>query len=1086
MHIKRNTMSDKFFPIPVEQMLGMILTELKNNQTIFGIESSMFFDPRKNKLSTNIFDQNIATPLGVAAGPHTQMAQNIIAAWLMGCRYIELKTIQTLDELEVSKPCIDMQDEGYNCEWSQELKIEQSFNEYLNAWIIIHVLNHKFGFGSNIDTIFNMSVGYNLEGIKKPNVQWFFEKMNCCTAELSAKIESLKPIYPNIDKIEIPSRLSNNVTLSTMHGCPANEIETIAQYLLEEKHLHTFVKLNPTLLGPEELRNILNETLRFRTNVPDLAFEHDLKYPDAVKIIQSLSKCAQKQELTFGLKLTNTLESVNTKDVFGSQVDMMYMSGRALHPVSINLARKLQDEFDGKLLLSFSAGANAYNIAPTLRCGFRTVTVSSDLLRPGGYRRMKQYVESINSTIEYNKVNNLIELIASNDTHEFFSNYSIDVFMNDLYRNQNLRTPSTKTQRKLDYFDCASAPCVETCPTNQNIPLYLHYTANGQFDKALEVILRTNPFPSITGMVCDHKCQSKCTRTNYDSPLLIREIKRFIAENSNIELSAKASNGKSVAIVGAGPSGLSCAFYLAMAGFKVDVFESHSKTGGMVRFAIPGFRLTQEAIDRDFDRLTQLGVNINFDHKITSEEFAKLKSNYDYVYLSPGAQKASALNIEGANSTGVYDPLKLLFDVKQGKITDIGNKIVVIGGGNTAMDVARTALRLTKANGQVTIVYRRTIQEMPADQAEIMAAMYEGINVVELTAPERVISENGKVTGLVCSRMELKGLDAKGRPNPVKIPDSEFTIPCQAIIPAVGQQIDIDFAAPEMLKADTSSYKTLLGNVYIGGDALRGASTAINAIADGRKAANQICQLVGVELTNVSTEEPQHTVKELMQMRSTRIFPEVEVNDSVDLADNFDLVSQTLTPNQAITEAKRCLCCNEICNICTTLCPNLANRAYTIEPVNYAMQRMVINEGGNVEFQPDSPFIVKQRHQIINIANFCNECGNCETFCPSNSAPYKSKPKLHLTTQSFNQSSEGYMLVKLADRINLIYKENKEVKTLTETENFYIYETDYVLARFQKSDFKLIEAKTKTPCVRQVQFQHAAEMSIILQGAKQI
>ncbi|HPW27096.1 MAG TPA: hypothetical protein PLY31_08165, partial [Tenuifilaceae bacterium] len=160
-------MSDKFFPIPIEQLVGIILHELDSNQSILGIPSKLFFNPQKsNRLATEIFGQKIATPLGVAAGPHSQMAQNIIAAWLMGCRYIELKTIQTLDELEVSKPCIDMQDEGYNCEWSQELKVEQSFNEYLNAWVAIHILNHKLGLGSSPQTIFNMSVGYNLEGIK--------------------------------------------------------------------------------------------------------------------------------------------------------------------------------------------------------------------------------------------------------------------------------------------------------------------------------------------------------------------------------------------------------------------------------------------------------------------------------------------------------------------------------------------------------------------------------------------------------------------------------------------------------------------------------------------------------------------------------------------------------------------------------------------------------------------------------------------------------------------------------------------------------------------------------------------------------
>ena len=218
-------MSDKFYPVSIKQLLQLIFKEYNKSQTIFGIPEELFFNPNKNNLfKLEQFNKEINSPLGVAAGPHSQMAQNIIGAWIIGARYIELKTIQTLDELEVAKPCIDMQDEGYNCEWSQELKIKESFNEYLNAWILIHILNHKFGWNKNIGTIFNMSVGYNLEGILQDNVQWFFNKMNDCRTELTEKFNEIREFYPEIDSIEIPAQISDNITLSTMHGCPANEI----------------------------------------------------------------------------------------------------------------------------------------------------------------------------------------------------------------------------------------------------------------------------------------------------------------------------------------------------------------------------------------------------------------------------------------------------------------------------------------------------------------------------------------------------------------------------------------------------------------------------------------------------------------------------------------------------------------------------------------------------------------------------------------------------------------------------------------------------------------------------------------------
>ena len=232
-------MSDHFSTVSLRQLTAQILNTEKRG-TIFGIYKSRFFRPKPN-LSMSIFGQTIDTPIGVAAGPHTQMAQNIITAWLCGARYIELKTVQTLDEIKVSKPCIDMQDEGYNCEWSQELKIEESFREYLKAWILIHLLHHKFGRKTPLNTIFNMSVGYDMAGILNDNVQWFFSKMAGCSAEKQAMIDEIRDLYPAVDDIEIPDRISDNITLSTMHGCPPDEIEKIGKYLLEKKQLTQIV-----------------------------------------------------------------------------------------------------------------------------------------------------------------------------------------------------------------------------------------------------------------------------------------------------------------------------------------------------------------------------------------------------------------------------------------------------------------------------------------------------------------------------------------------------------------------------------------------------------------------------------------------------------------------------------------------------------------------------------------------------------------------------------------------------------------------------------------------------------------------------
>ncbi len=1089
-------MSDKFYPISIKQLLQIILKEYNNSQSIFSIPEELFFNPVKNNpFKIEQFNQEIDSPLGVAAGPHSQMAQNIIGAWLMGARYIELKTIQTLDELDIAKPCIDMQDEGYNCEWSQELKIKESFDEYLNAWIIIHILNHKFGWSKDIGTIFNMSVGYNLEGILQDNVQWFFTKMNDCSNELKEKISVSRDIYPEIDSIEIPTQISNNITLSTMHGCPANEIEDIAKYLLEEKNLHTFVKLNPTLLGPDLLREILNDKLNFKTEVPDIAFEHDLKYQDALKIIRSLQKTAKQKNLHFGLKLTNTLESINNKSVFGSDVDMMYMSGRALHPVSINVAKKLQNEFSGELQLSFSAGADAFNISDILLCGFKTVTVCSDILKPGGYMRLNQFFEELLKEFKIRDAINIPEFVKNSGASDNLKDaalsnlnkYAEKVLDSKLYKRNYLKDPDIKTDRNLGHFDCISAPCKDTCATNQDIPDYMYYTSTNQFAKAYEVILKTNPFPSITGMVCDHLCQNKCTRVNYDDSLLIREVKRFISEQDEVKLNPENKNNFKVAIIGAGPSGLSCAYYLALAGFSVDVFEANSKAGGMVQYAIPGFRLTDEAIAKDFKRVTDLGVKIHYSSKVDKEKFKSLKENYNYLFIGTGAQLSAPFHLDGIESKGVVDSLDFLFKAKKGEESGIGKNVVIIGGGNTAMDAARTAYRLVGEDGKVTVVYRRTINEMPADQGEIKAVLEENMEIIELAGPEKIINKNGQVKALLCSKMELKGTDSSGRPRPVKIEGSEFEIPCDTIIPAIGQSLDIDFIKEELLKADTSDYQIQIENIFIGGDALRGAATAIKAIGDGRKAAEQIIKKAEIDFNIQKPANGKNlSKKELMLKRAKRKFApelkELDINDRK----NFKLVSETLDQNTIVNEAERCLQCDEICNICTTVCPNFANYSYEIEPVSYYLQKAIQLVNGEIKIQNEGIFEVNQKYQILNIANFCNECGNCNTFCPTNSAPYKEKPKFWLTKSSFDMAEEGFYLENTKNEKTLLYKRDSKIVSLLENQNEYIFTSEEETARLDKNDFSILEIKFSSKSVKEMSFELAAEMSILLKGAENL
>ena len=1087
-------MGDRFTCCPIDKLLQWILEEEKQGQ-IFGIRKELFFVPRRDDpFKIQRYGQELETPIGVAAGPHTQLSQNIISAWLTGARYMELKTVQTLDELEVTKPCIDMTDEGYNCEWSQELKLEQSFNEYLNAWIILHILKDKFGWGQpdSRGFIFNMSVGYNLEGILNPNVQNFLDKMTDCGAEKAVKVDTLVKIYPRVRDLEIPDKITDNITISTMHGCPPDEVEKIGRYFVEERQLHTTIKLNPTLLGPQKLRNILNAELGFDVEVPDLAFEHDLKYEAGVALIKSLRTCAAKAGVEFNLKLTNTLETTNRHQNLPENEQMVYMSGRALHPISIHLARRLQTDFKGQLDISFSAGTDCFNVADILACNMRPVTVCSDILKPGGYGRLGQYLEEISTRLAEAGADSINSFITTKaQTRDLaravlknLQTYSVVVVADETYQKSNFPYENIKTPRELAAFDCVKPPCVSTCPAGQDIPGYMYYTAMGNYQKAMDVILETNPFPNMQGMVCDHLCQYKCTRMNYDSPLLIREIKRFIAQRQDqvIPPKAAAPNGLKVAIIGAGPSGLACAYFLALNGFAVDIYETKDIPGGMAADGIPSFRLDDDSLKKDIEGIVALGVKIHYGSKINLKRFEELRNTYQYVYIAVGAQSGLNLGIPGEDAPGVYDQISFLSAVNRGQAPELGKNVVVIGGGNSAMDAARTANRLVGPDGRVSIVYRRTRDEMPADFEEIQATLDEGIELIELTAPECLLVEDGQVKSNVCFKMELGESDASGRPRPIKIEGTEFEIQVDSVISAIGQRVELDFFPEKDLHSDPETLETRLPNVFAGGDAVRGASTLIRAIGDGKRVAETIRRRAAIQF-DLPTGETDRTpdVKTLQIDQARRVLgpqmPEIALDQRLD----FGLVIQTLDEESAQQEARRCLQCDVICNICTTVCPNRANIAYTLDPIEFHVQQAV-RSGKNTRIEDLETVRVAQRFQIINLGDFCNECGNCTTFCPTNGAPYRVKPKFYLTQKSFENEQNGYMFVDGALKARV----DGKLETLTRHEDHLIYETQDIRAQMNIKTYS-VEAVNFFPEVTgSVDLRHAAQMAIMFTALKDL
>ena len=1004
-----------FRPLALDRLARWIFEGLERQDTVLGIPKQNFQIPHP-RLAREMFGHTVAAPLGVAAGPHTQLAQNIVASWLCGARFIELKTVQILDEIEVSRPCIDAMDETYNCEWSQELKLEDSFTEYLHGWVLLHALAHRMGLRGP-GTHFSMSVGYNLEGIQHPRVQKFIADMRDAGPRLAEAIDIVARVYPAVRDIAIPTELSNQITLSTMHGCPPVEIERIATFLLTELGVHTWVKLNPTLLGPERLRGLLNDTLGFDITVPDEAFGHDPKWEDALAMVKRLAQVAEGRENGFGLKLTNTLEVINHRPVFPANEKMMYLSGRALHPLTLTLAHLVMEATEGKVPLSFCGGAEARNFTDLIADNLGPVTVCTDLLKPGGYARLQQYLVNLEGAMDEAGADSLDAFVqASSGGHGARFNlarHAVKVLGDDAYT-RRIRPLDFKGDRPLGQFDCINAPCVDACPTHQNIPDYLWLVAHGKPAEAMEVILRTNPQPAITGSVCDHPCTERCVRNFYDAPLAIREIKRFAFESAGkrpAEVRGQAL-GVKVAIVGAGPAGLSAAYFLAKLGFEPEVFEAKQELGGMVGGLIPAYRLPNDTLEGDLVRLRELGVPIHLG-QVLGRDFtlAALRRDYPYVFLAVGAQKGKRLGIPGEDTPGVMDALDFLDKVRAGTPMDLGRRILVIGAGNSAMDAVRSAIRLVPG-GEVTIVYRRTRAQMPADPAEVHDCLEEGIQIRDLLAPASVLSEGGRVTGLSCTRMRLGERDASGRPRPVPVEGSEVVLPADTIISAISQEAVLDFLEGLEVRRNGNGYlvvdpltrETSVPGLFSGGDAVHGASSVILAIADGRAVAEGIAARHGVELGPEPLLEKGQADTALMEKKGRVVgaqkVPVLPITDR----HGFDEVLKPFDAEAAVKEASRCLDCDDLCSLCVTVCPNRANLAYAMEPLDLQLP-ILVQRGGRLRQEGQTPFRVAQPVQIVNLGDACNDCGNCTPFCPTSGAPYKDKPRFWADQAAFEESN---------------------------------------------------------------------------------
>lgn len=389
-------MSDRMHCIPFRSLLDWVLGEWEESGSVFGCKKLYRAGGDGGLRPAPFMGRFLETPIGPAAGPNTQLAQNIAASYVCGGRMFELKTVQIIDgeDLHVSKPCILAEDEGYNCEWSTELTVQQAFDEYIKAWFLLHLLAKELSLGRQDGFVFNMSVGYDLAGIKSEKIDRFIEGLKDasgteiwqkCRAELLEALPRCK--YLTAADVEaISPNVCSSITLSTMHGCPAGEIEGIASYLMEVKGLNLYLKCNPTLLGYEYARKALDDLGFTDISFGREQFESDLQYADAVPMLGRLREKAAALGLAFGVKLTNTFPVQVLRGELPDEA--MYMSGRTLLPLSLGVAAALTREFDGELPISYCGGANAQNMAELYAAGLMPITVCTDILKPGGYHRL--------------------------------------------------------------------------------------------------------------------------------------------------------------------------------------------------------------------------------------------------------------------------------------------------------------------------------------------------------------------------------------------------------------------------------------------------------------------------------------------------------------------------------------------------------------------------------------------------------------------------------------------------------------------------------------------------------------------------
>jgi putative selenate reductase len=999
--------SDLMRPLSFGHLMSWALEELRRDGSIFGVKEDQFWHPEPGRLITDSFGDRLASPVGPAAGPQTQLANNILVAYLTGARFMELKTVQKIDGEDlrqaVAKPCIQAQDEGYNCEWSTELTVAQAYDEYVKAYFAIAVLGRELGLGTVDEVAFNISVGYDLDGIRGDKVNSFIDAMTDASSsqvfrECSTWVEEHLGELSHFTREDLDTlspQVSRSVTLSTMHGCPADEIERIAMHLLTEKHLRTFVKCNPTMLGYQFARDCLDRLGYDYLSFDDHHFTEDLQYAEAIAMFARLTAVAQGRGLSFGIKLTNTFPvQVRRRELPSEE---MYLSGRPLLALSLSLALKLSREFDGGMPISFSGGVDAFNLKGILSTGIQPVTVATTILKPGGATRFRQLsslaveVMTDYTGIDVDRLETLVDHVLADERY---------------HKRYREKIQSRKTDSALPLTDCYKAPCEDGgCPIHQRIPEYLKLTAAGDLKEAFDAIAVDNTAPTILGVLCSEPCRDHCTRLDIDQAIDMRGVKLVAADGAQgafIEAIAPPAllTDAKVAIIGAGPAGIAAAMFLRRNGMAVEVFEKLDGPYGIVRYIIPGFRITREQIERDYQLAVHLGVRFHFscDSDYSVQE---LKKTFAHVIIATGSWGRCPSPVrEGRDN--ILDAIEFLWQANNEGGATVGRRVAVIGAGDVAMDCVRTAQR-SEGVQEAVLVYRRTEPYMPATQHEVNLVRSEGLTMEELLAP---VSYDGAT--LRCEEMRLSEEDSSGRRAVVGL-DTFVDLPFDTVIGATGATVETGPYARNGLAQNArglaevdSIFQSSTDDVYVIGDGRLGPSTIVRAIADAKTAARAI--LHKSDLSADYDSRPAKVERDSREVHGRRGLLIAAINGRA--------------------EGDRCLTCDVICEVCTEVCPNRANVAITA--------------GGFADSR-----------QIVHLDGLCNECGNCGTFCPHAGLPYKDKITIFWTREDFDDSTNVGFLP-LADGAYLTRTPDRSVREHRAGQQDLPTEMSRVLAALEK------------------------------------